>query len=137
MLLICFSNCEAVIFPSRNSFITRYIFFDLLSKDGTISFSACLKLHSIFVLGLFLATGSLAYSEGNVEIPLWQMFDHELTIYNSKWLTNEDLQSVVDLISAGKINTEKMISLKTDFAHYPEAVEKIGRGDVIKIIITP
>lgn len=77
------------------------------------------------------------YSEGTLEIPLWQMFEKELTIYNSKWLTNDDLQSIVDMIAAGKIRTEKMISLKIDFEHYFEAVEKIGRGEIIKAIMTP
>ncbi len=78
-----------------------------------------------------------AYSEGNIELPLYPMFDHELTIHNSKWLINEDLQAIVDMISAGKINTEKMITQKTDFEHYLDAVEMIGRGEAIKIIMIP
>ena len=77
------------------------------------------------------------YSEGTLEVPLWQMFDKELTIYNSKWLTNDDLQAVVDMIAAGKIQTEKMISKKVDFEHYLDAVEMIGRRDVIKVVMTP
>ncbi len=78
-----------------------------------------------------------AFSEGTLEVPLYQMFDHELTVYNSKWLTNNDLQTVVDLISASKIHTEKMISLEVDFEHYLDAVEKIGKGEVIKAIMVP
>ena len=77
------------------------------------------------------------FTQGKLEVPLWQMFDNELTIYNSKWLTNDDLQAVVDLISKGKINTEKMISLETDFEHYLDAVEKIGKGEIIKAIMVP
>jgi 2-desacetyl-2-hydroxyethyl bacteriochlorophyllide A dehydrogenase len=77
------------------------------------------------------------FTQGKLDVPLWQMFDNELTIYNSKWLTNQDLQSVVDLISEGKINTKKMISLETDFEHYLDAVEEIGKGEIIKAIMVP
>jgi len=76
------------------------------------------------------------YSEGLVEIPLWPLFDHETTIYNSKWLTNDDLGAVVRMIESGQIRTEKMISLRMDLAQYPDAVEKVARGDVIKAILT-
>jgi 2-desacetyl-2-hydroxyethyl bacteriochlorophyllide A dehydrogenase len=78
-----------------------------------------------------------SYTEGTIEIPLWQMFDHELTIYNSKWLTVHDLQAVVDMITAGKIRTDKMISAKVSFDQYLDAVEMIGRGEVIKVIMVP
>ena len=77
------------------------------------------------------------FTQGKLEVPLWQMFDNELTIYNSKWLTNNDLQSVVDLISESKINTGKMINLEIDFEHYLDAVEKIGNGEIIKAIMVP
>lgn len=78
-----------------------------------------------------------SYAEGTIELPLWNMFDHELTIYNSKWLTNNDLQTVVNLIESGKIETDKMISATVDFEHYRDAVAMIGRGEAIKIIMTP
>jgi threonine dehydrogenase-like Zn-dependent dehydrogenase len=78
-----------------------------------------------------------SYAEGTIELPLWNMFDHELTIYNSKWLTNDDLQAVVNFIASGKIKTDTMISAKVDFEHYLDAVEMIGRGEAIKIIMTP
>jgi threonine dehydrogenase-like Zn-dependent dehydrogenase len=78
-----------------------------------------------------------SYAEGTIELPLWNMFDHELTIYNSKWLTNDDLQAVVNFIESGKIKTAKMISATADFEHYLDAVEMIGRGEAIKIIMTP
>jgi len=77
------------------------------------------------------------YSEGLAEIPLWPLFDHEITIYNSKWLTTADLAAVVRMIESGKIRTDKMISLRVDFDHYLEAVEKVGRGEVIKAILVP
>lgn len=78
-----------------------------------------------------------SYSEGLLQAPLWQLFDFELTIYNSKWLTNDDLQCVVNLIAAGKIRTAEMISVVEDFSHYPELVEKIGRGEIIKAVMIP
>lgn len=77
------------------------------------------------------------YTEGMLDVPLYPMFDHELTIYNSKWLTVHDLQAVVDMIAAGKIQTAKMISAKVDFKDYPKAVEMISRGEAIKIIMVP
>jgi L-iditol 2-dehydrogenase len=77
------------------------------------------------------------YSEGLMEVPLWPLFDRELTIYNSKWLTTEDLAAVVRLIEAGKIRTDSLITHRFDFAHYPEAVDRVGRGEVIKAILTP
>lgn len=77
------------------------------------------------------------YSEGTMEVPLWPLFDHELTIYNSKWLTREDLAAVVGLIEDGRIRTEKLITQRLDFARYPEAVGMVGRGEVIKAILTP
>lgn len=78
-----------------------------------------------------------SYAEGSIELLLWNLFDHELTIYNSKWLTSSDLQVVVNFIAAGKIKTEPMISTRVDFEHYPDAVATIGRGEAIKIIMTP
>ena len=79
----------------------------------------------------------LGYTEGMLNVPLYPMFDHELTIYNSKWLTIQDLQAVVDMIAAGKIQTAKMISAKVAFKHYLDAVEMIGTGEVIKVLMIP
>jgi L-iditol 2-dehydrogenase len=61
------------------------------------------------------ALAIFSYTEGTIEISIWQMYDHELTINNSKWLTVQDLQAVVDMITAGKIRTNKMISAKVHF----------------------
>lgn len=77
------------------------------------------------------------YNEGTLELPLWPMFDHELTLYNSKWLTTENLQTVVNMIENGIIRTDNMISVQIDFEHYPDAVEMIGRGEIIKAIMIP
>jgi threonine dehydrogenase-like Zn-dependent dehydrogenase len=77
------------------------------------------------------------YSEGVMEVPLWPLFDHELTIHNSKWLTIEDLAAVVRLIESGKIRTDRLISRRLDFSGYPEAVAAVGRGEIIKAVMTP
>lgn len=77
------------------------------------------------------------YSEGVMEVPLWPLFDHELTIHNSKWLTNEDLTAVVRLIESGKIRTDRLISRRLDFTGYTEAVAAVGRGEIIKAVMTP
>lgn len=78
-----------------------------------------------------------SYAEGSIELPLWNLFDRELTIYNSKWLTSIDLKTVVNFIVSGKIKTDQMISARVDFEHYLDAVAMIGRGEAIKIIMTP
>ncbi|OQX86210.1 hypothetical protein B6D60_06640 [candidate division KSB1 bacterium 4484_87] len=78
-----------------------------------------------------------SYNEGTVQLPMWNLFDHEVTIYNSKWLTTEDLQHVVNYIEKGKLHTAPLISVVVDFSRYPEAVEMIGRGDAVKIIMVP
>ena len=78
-----------------------------------------------------------AFSEGTIELPLWPLFDHELTIHNSKWLTNLDLQQIVDFIGTGKIKTEKMISKRYSFEEYPDAVAAVGRGEIVKAIMLP
>jgi threonine dehydrogenase-like Zn-dependent dehydrogenase len=78
-----------------------------------------------------------SYSEGTLQLPMWNLFDHELTIYNSKWLTTDDLQQVVNYIEQGKLHTAPLISVVVDFSRYPEAVEMIGRGDAVKIIMVP
>ncbi len=78
-----------------------------------------------------------SYSEGMLPVPSWPVFDHELTIYSSKWLTTADLQSVVDMAAAGQVRTADMISAVEDFQHYPDLVERIGRGEIVKAIMIP
>lgn len=77
------------------------------------------------------------YSEGVMEVPLWPLFDHELTIHNSKWLTNEDLTAVVRLIEAGRIRTAPLISRRLDFSGYADTVAAVGRGEIIKAVMVP
>jgi len=111
-----------------------------LRKAGTDIVIECTGNKNAYQNAFFIARQAIVvfgYSEGMLEIPLWQMFDYELTIYNSKWLTNQDLQAVVNMISSGKIRTDIMISAKVKFEHYLDAVEMIGRGEVIKVIMTP
>jgi len=109
-----------------------------LSRQGVEIVIECSGNHKAMQNAFRIARQAIvifSYSEGELRIPLWPLFDYELTIYNSKWLTNEDLQSVVDLIVAGKIRTAPMISTIADFTHYPELVEKIGRGEIIKAVM--
>ena len=111
-----------------------------LRKAGTDIVIECTGNKNAYQNAFFIARQAIVvfgYSEGMLEIPLWQMFDYELTIYNSKWLSNQDLQAVVNMISSGKIRTDIMISAKVKFEHYLDAVEMIGRGEVIKVIMTP
>ena len=111
-----------------------------LKNQGADIVIECTGNKKAYQNALFIARESIvifAYAEGMLEMPLYPLFDHELTIYNSKWLTTQDLQTVVDLISNGEINTEKLISARVDFEHYPDAVEMIGRGEVIKVIMAP
>lgn len=77
------------------------------------------------------------YSEGVVELPLWPLFDHELTLHNSKWLTTADLTAVVRLIEAGRVRTAPLISRRLDFTGYADAVAAVGRGEIIKAVMTP
>lgn len=77
------------------------------------------------------------YSEGVMEVPLWPLFDHELTIYNSKWLTTKDLTAVVRLIETGALRTAPLITHRFAFEQYPAAVAAVGRGEVIKAILQP
>jgi threonine dehydrogenase-like Zn-dependent dehydrogenase len=77
------------------------------------------------------------YSEGVVELPLWPLFDHELTLHNSKWLTTANLTAVVRLIEAGRIRTAPLISRRLDFTGYVDAVAAVGRGEIIKAVMIP
>ena len=111
---------------------------DKLKSEGADVVIECSGNKQAYQNAFYIARETIVifgYSEGTLAIPLWQMFDKELTIYNSKWLTNDDLQAVVDMIAVGKIRTDKMISLKIDFEHYMDAVEKIGRSEIIKAIM--
>jgi len=111
-----------------------------LKKNGADVVIECSGNKQAYQNTFYIAQDAIVifgYSEGKLEVPLWRMFDHELTVYNSKWLTNSDLQAVVNLISDGKINTEKMISFEIDFVHYLDAVEKVGKGEIIKAVMVP
>lgn len=77
------------------------------------------------------------YAEGVMEVPLWPLFDRELTIHNSKWLTNDDLTAVVRLIESGRIRTAPLISRRLDFHGYADAVAAVGRGEIIKAVMVP
>jgi L-iditol 2-dehydrogenase len=124
-----------VVFDARDSAAV-----DQLKQTGAEIVIECSGNKSAYQNACYMAREALiifGYSEGNLEIPLWPLFDHEIVIYNSKWLTNDDLGAVVKMIEGGKIRTDKLINLRVDFEHYPEAVAKIGKGEVIKAILTP
>jgi threonine dehydrogenase-like Zn-dependent dehydrogenase len=111
-----------------------------LRRTGTDLVIECSGHKAAYAAACHIARQTLVvfgYSEGVMEVPLWPLFDHELTIHNSKWLTNEDLAAVVRLIEAGKIRTDRLISRRLDFTGYPEAVAAVGRGEIIKAVMTP
>ncbi len=110
-----------------------------LKRDGAQIVIECTGNQQAYQNSFYIAREVVvifSYTEGMLEVPLWQLFDHELTIYNSKWLTVHDLQTAVDMIIAGKIRTEPMLSARVDFEHYLDAVEMIGRGEIIKVVMT-
>lgn len=110
------------------------------SREGVDMVIECSGNHQALQQAFYFAREAVvifSYSEGVLPVPSWPLFDHELTIYNSKWLTNQDLQSVVDMVAAEKIRTAEMISVVTDFDHYPDLVERIGRGEIIKAVMIP
>ena len=111
-----------------------------LRKTGTDIVIECSGNKIAYQNSIYIAREDIVvfgYSEGTLELPLWPMFDYELTLHNSKWLTNNDLKAVVNMISNGKINTEKMISVEATFDQYLDVVEMIGRGEIMKAIMTP
>ena len=111
-----------------------------LRRTGADIVIECSGHKAAYAAACHIARQSLVifgYSEGLMEVPLWPLFDHELTIHNSKWLTHEDLTAVVRLIESGKIRTDRLISRRLDFTGYPEAVAAVGRGEIIKAVMTP
>jgi len=111
-----------------------------LKRAGADIVIECSGHKAAYAAACHIARQSLVifgYAEGVMEVPLWPLFDHELTIHNSKWLTHEDLTAVVRLIESGKIRTDRLISRRLDFMGYPEAVAAVGRGEIIKVVMTP
>ncbi|MBK8858681.1 MAG: zinc-binding dehydrogenase [Opitutaceae bacterium] len=111
-----------------------------LRRTGADIVIECSGHKAAYAAACHIARQSLVifgYAEGLMEVPLWPLFDHELTIHNSKWLTNEDLTAVVRLIESGRIRTDRLISRRLDFTGYPEAVAAVGRGEIIKAVMTP
>jgi len=85
-----------------------------LKEDGLVIVIECSGNKHAYQNAFYIAREAVVifgYTEGMIDVPIYPMFDHELTIYNSKWLTVHDLQAVVDMIAAGKIQTAKMISV--------------------------
>ena len=113
---------------------------DQLTPLGIEIVIECSGNHQALQQAFYIAREAVvifSYSEGSQEVPLWPLFDHELTIYNSKWLTTQDLQQVVNMIATGQIRTAEMISARSNFNHYPDLIESIGRGEIIKAVMIP
>ncbi|MBN1540698.1 zinc-binding dehydrogenase [candidate division KSB1 bacterium] len=77
------------------------------------------------------------YSEGELVLDAYPIFDRELSIVGSKWLTVHDLQTVVAWMESGDVRTAAMISHRFSFAEYPRAIDAIRRGQVVKAVLTP
>ena len=68
-----------------------------------------------------------------VDQSVW--FRKELVIRNSRELTIADLCAAAELLAARKIDPGPMISEVMRFRDYDRAVEKIGRGEAVKILL--
>jgi len=77
------------------------------------------------------------YTEEAVCLDPYPIFDNELTIYGSKWLTIDDLRAVVNLIETGKLRTKPLISEELHFKEYIKAIELIQKGEAIKVVLKP
>jgi L-iditol 2-dehydrogenase len=77
------------------------------------------------------------YSESDIILDPYPIFDKELAILGSKWLAVENLKAVVKLIEDGKLRTRPMISAEFSFENYPKAVEMIQKKKAIKVVLKP
>lgn len=77
------------------------------------------------------------YTESDVCLDPYPIFDNELVIYGSKWLTVEDLQAVVNLIDQGALKTKSFISAELPFEDYGKGIEMIQNGQAIKVVMKP
>jgi threonine dehydrogenase-like Zn-dependent dehydrogenase len=77
------------------------------------------------------------YSEGEFCLDPYPIFDHELTLIGSKWLTVEDLKAVVHWVERGQLRTAPMVSAEYSFDQYEEAIRTVQSGEAIKVILTP
>jgi L-iditol 2-dehydrogenase len=77
------------------------------------------------------------YTEQEICLDPYPIFDHELAIYGAKWLGVTDLNAVVKFIEQGKINSRKMVSEILSFDDYLSAIELVKNGRAIKVIMKP
>jgi len=77
------------------------------------------------------------YSEGELCLDAYPIFDRELTLVGSKWLTVDDLRAVAAWMESGEIRTAPMITHRFAFSDYPQAVAAIQRGEVVKAVVVP
>ena len=66
-------------------------------------------------------------------IPLFQhvWFETELTIKNSRQLSNSDLKQVADLASQGSIDPAQLVTHRFSFSEYSKAIDAVGGHEEI------
>ena len=62
-------------------------------------------------------------------------FRKELTIKSSKILGIDDLRAVAGMLAAGEIDTRPIVTDVVSFSDYAVALERIARGEAIKIAL--
>ena len=77
------------------------------------------------------------YTEKPFLVDPYPLFDHELSIVGSKWLTASDLAAVVSLVEQGAVDTRRLVTHTLAFSQYPEAIELVQCGKAIKVILKP
>ena len=90
-------------------------------------------------VSFLLASGELTifgYVDEPVEVipALW--FQKEMAIRSSKILQMSDLRAVVELLSAGRIDTRPILTDVLRFSEYAAALERIKRREAIKVALT-
>ncbi len=77
------------------------------------------------------------YTENEICLDPYPIFDYELAIYGAKWLTANDLKAVVKLIETHKIDSRAMVSEVLSFNDYLKAIDLVKNGQAIKVIMKP
>ncbi len=78
-----------------------------------------------------------SFTEKQMTLDPYPIFDKELAIYGSKWLTVQDMQKIINLMDAGKIDTKPLISQIFSFKEYEKAIKFLQTGQAIKVIMHP
>lgn len=75
------------------------------------------------------------YTNQPVEVLPAVWFQKELTIKSSKILSIDDLRAVAGLLAGGAIDTRPIVTDVVSFSDYAAALERIVRGEAIKIAL--